>query len=121
MILIIYTCQFVLDSYCHPLLCCKLPDSGTFANCSEFFLYIYEYVLCIIDKSVVGFIGNLRKDDAVSRELLLMFIKRLCTGYQNKDTRIVKILETTRVIFVPAVDVDGYSFELQRLVCSFNC
>ena len=61
---------------------------------------------------MVGFIGNLREDDAVSRELLLMLIKRLCTGYQNKDARIVKILETTRVIFVPAVDVDGYRCEI---------
>ena len=59
---------------------------------------------------MIGFIGNLRADDTASRELLLMLIKKLCTGYQNKDSRIVKILQTTRVIIVPAVDVDGYSF-----------
>ncbi len=59
---------------------------------------------------MIGFIGNLRVDDTAGRELLLMLIKKLCTGYQNKDPRIVKILQTTRVIIVPAVDVDGYSF-----------
>ena len=64
----------------------------------------------ILGKAVIGFIGNLRGDDAVSRELLLMLIKRLCTGYQNKEQKIVKLLQKTRVIFVPAVDVDGYSF-----------
>ena len=64
---------------------------------------------------MVGFIGNLRADDAVSRELLLMLVKRLCTGYQNKDSRIVKILQTTRVMIVPAVDVDGYSIICELL------
>ena len=61
---------------------------------------------------MIGFIGNLRADDAVSRELLLMLIKRLCTGYQKKDPKIVKLLQSTRVIFVPAVDVDGYSSKI---------
>ena len=68
-------------------------------------------------KPSLAFIGNLRAGDGVGRELLLMFLKRLCTGYQAKETRIVKMLQATRIFILPAVDVDGYE-NLKQKSCA---
>ena len=66
------------------------------------------------DKPAMAFTGNVRADDGVGRELLLMLIKRLCTGYQARESRIVRMLERTRVLIVPVVDVDGYENVKQK-------
>lgn len=68
-------------------------------------------------KPVVAFIGNVRADDVVGRELLLMLIKRLCNGYQAREPRILKMLQATRILILPTVDVDGYE-NVQQKKCA---
>jgi murein tripeptide amidase MpaA len=55
----------------------------------------------------VGLVGSLQGKDVVGRELLLTFIEYLCEGYKRHDTRVIKLLKTTRINIIPSVDVDG--------------
>ncbi|EDO41344.1 predicted protein, partial [Nematostella vectensis] len=58
-------------------------------------------------KPNVGMVGSLQGSDVIGREMLLALVGYLCEGYKSKEARVVKLLQTTRLHVVPAVDVDG--------------
>lgn len=58
-------------------------------------------------KPQVGLIGSLQGTDIIGKELLLKLIEYLCSAYQQKQDRVIRLLQTTTVHIVPAVDVDG--------------
>lgn len=59
------------------------------------------------DKPCVALIGGLQGSDRISPEILLIFMKYLQEGYYQKESRIMELLRTTRIHFLPAVDFDG--------------
>lgn len=58
-------------------------------------------------KPHVGLVGSLQGTDIVGKELLLKLIEYLCNAYQQKEASITKLVQTTVLHIVPAVDVDG--------------
>ena len=58
-------------------------------------------------KPHVGLVGSLQGNDIVGKELLLKLVEHLCSAYQQKEASITKLIQTTVVHIVPAVDVDG--------------
>lgn len=58
-------------------------------------------------KPHVGLVGSLQGTDITGKELLLKLIEYLCNAYQQKDASITKLVQTTVLHIVPAVDVDG--------------
>ena len=58
-------------------------------------------------KPHVGLVGSLQGTDITGKELLLKLIEYLCSAYEQKEDRILKLLQTTALHVVPAVDVDG--------------
>ena len=58
-------------------------------------------------KPLVGLVGSLQGTDIVGKELLLKLVEHLCNAYQQKEASITKLVQTTVLHIVPAVDVDG--------------
>lgn len=58
-------------------------------------------------KPHVGLVGSLQGTDIVGKELLLKLVEHLCSAYQQKESSITKLVHTTVLHIVPAVDVDG--------------
>ena len=57
-------------------------------------------------KPHVGLVGSLQGTDITGKELLLKLIEYLCNAYQQKEANITKLIQTTVLHIVPAVDVD---------------
>ena len=53
------------------------------------------------------YVANLRGDDAIGRELLLLLVQRLCEGYLT-DPEITQLIRTTRIHILPSVNPDGF-------------
>ena len=53
------------------------------------------------------YVANLRGDDAIGRELLLLLVQRLCDGYLV-DPEITQLIHTTRIHILPSVNPDGF-------------
>ena len=60
-------------------------------------------------KPSIGFIGALHGYDVIGQEILLMFIHHLSKKFNEKDQRIVQLLNSVRVHVVPNANVDGLS------------
>lgn len=58
-------------------------------------------------KPHIGLIGGLQGTDIVGKELLLKLVEYLCSAYAQKEASVTKLLHTTVLHIVPAVDVDG--------------
>lgn len=53
------------------------------------------------------YIGNMHGNEVVSREILLHLIRHLLENY-DKDDKIKKIVNTTRIHIMPSMNPDGY-------------
>lgn len=53
------------------------------------------------------YIANMHGNEIVGKELLLKMAKFLCENY-NKDSNITRIMNTTRIHFMPSMNPDGY-------------
>lgn len=58
-------------------------------------------------KPHIGLVGSLQGTDIIGKELLLKLVEYLCNAYQQKEESITKLVQTTVLHIVPAVDVDG--------------
>ena len=58
------------------------------------------------NKPCVALVGGLQGSDRISREILLVFMKYLQEGYTQNESQVVKLLKTTRIHILPAVDLD---------------
>ena len=70
-------------------------------------LEITEDVELAQRKPHVGLVGSLQGTDIVGKELLLKLVEHLCNAYQQKEASIRKLVQTTVLHVIPAVDVDG--------------
>ncbi|KAI6646529.1 hypothetical protein LOD99_12650 [Oopsacas minuta] len=53
------------------------------------------------------YMANLRGDDAIGRELLLLLVKHLCEGYLV-DPVVTELIHSTRIHILPSVNPDGF-------------
>ncbi|XP_072163837.1 carboxypeptidase D-like [Diadema setosum] len=62
-----------------------------------------------VDTPRVALIGGLKGEEPVGRELLWRFIHHLGEGYKAGDERVTRLLNTTVLTIIPAVDYDGFT------------
>lgn len=60
------------------------------------------------------YIGNIHGNEVVGRELMLHLVAFLCNEYKNGNDKIVKLIESTRLHFLPAANPDGYAIAAAR-------
>ena len=60
-----------------------------------------------LGKPEFKYMANLRGDDAVGRELLLLLVKHLCESYLV-DPVITELIHSTRIHILPSVNPDGF-------------
>jgi carboxypeptidase D len=56
----------------------------------------------------VKLVGGIHGEEAISKEILLQFIKLLCEKY-DKDPELTKLVDTTRIHILPSLNPDGYA------------
>lgn len=56
----------------------------------------------------VKLVGGIHGEEAISKEILLQFIKVLCEKY-DKDPELTKLVDTTRIHVLPSLNPDGYA------------
>lgn len=87
----------------------KLKTVGTSQGGKPIYsLVMTENPTLIQRKPHIGLIGSLQGTDITGKELLLKLIEYLCSAYEQKEDRITKLLQTTAVHILPAVDVDRF-------------
>ncbi|XP_074640654.1 carboxypeptidase D-like isoform X2 [Tubulanus polymorphus] len=64
----------------------------------------------------IQFVGNVRGDEVVGREILLQFIDYLTSNY-NKDDEITALIDSTRIHIIPSLNPDGADLAKEG-VCS---
>lgn len=56
----------------------------------------------------VKLIGGIHGEEAISKEVLLQFIKLMCEEY-DKNSELTKLVDTTRIHILPSLNPDGYA------------
>ena len=59
-------------------------------------------------KPEVKLISGIHGEDAIGKEILLQFIKLLCEKY-DKDPKLTKLVDNTRIHIMPSLNPDGYA------------
>ena len=61
----------------------------------------------------VKLVGGIHGEEAISKEILLQFIKLLCEKY-DKDPELTKLVDTTRIHILPSLNPDGYAMARRK-------
>ena len=65
-------------------------------------------------KPMVKYVANMHGNEAVGRELMLLFIDYLVTSYKAKsDPEVTRLVETTEIHILPSMNPDGFEKSLE--------
>lgn len=65
-------------------------------------------------RAEMKYIANMHGNEVVGREMLLLLAKYLCENYGKKNERISKLLNNTRLHFLPSMNPDGYELAVKN-------
>lgn len=60
------------------------------------------------------YIANMHGNEVVGREMLLLLAKYLCENYGSKNERVSRLLNNTRLHFLPSMNPDGYEMAVKN-------
>uniref|UniRef100_A0A2K6T7A0 Carboxypeptidase N subunit 1 n=1 Tax=Saimiri boliviensis boliviensis TaxID=39432 RepID=A0A2K6T7A0_SAIBB len=56
----------------------------------------------------VKYVANMHGNEALGRELMLQLSEFLCEEFQNRNQRVVRLIQDTRIHILPSMNPDGY-------------
>ncbi|KAK2098809.1 Carboxypeptidase N catalytic chain [Saguinus oedipus] len=64
-------------------------------------------ILCVVEPEV-KYVANMHGNEALGRELMLQLSEFLCEEFRNRNQRIVRLIQDTRIHILPSMNPDGY-------------
>jgi murein tripeptide amidase MpaA len=61
--------------------------------------------------------AGLHGNEAMGRELLLLLMQFLCKKYNEDDTRVRRLVDSTRMHLVPSLNPDAYELAFEMVIC----
>lgn len=71
--------------------------------------------LCTAGEPEVRYVAGMHGNEALGRELVLLFMQYLCHEFLRGDPRVTRLLTETRIHLLPSMNPDGYETAFRRV------